>query len=101
MGFEVDAINSVQFSNHTGYKHFGGQVLTDKDLGVLAENLSLNQLDFYTHLLTGYVGAPSFLNRIAELVQHLKKVNPNLVYGKSPLFQTINKNTKVITKMLM
>lgn len=81
LGFEVDAINSVQFSNHTGYKHFAGQVLTDKDLGQLAENLSLNNLDFYSHLLTGYVGSPSFLNRIAELIQHLRKINPNVIYG--------------------
>lgn len=26
LGFEVDAINSVQFSNHTGYGHWKGQV---------------------------------------------------------------------------
>lgn len=90
MGFDVDAINSVQFSNHTGYKHFAGQVLTDKDLGQLAENLSLNNLDFYSHLLTGYVGSPSFLNRIAELIRHLRQVNPNLIYG-TPLSRTVSK----------
>lgn len=33
LGFEVDTINSVQFSNHTGYKHFKGQVLDDTQLG--------------------------------------------------------------------
>ena len=33
LGFEVDVINSVQLSNHTGYKVFKGQVLNDKDLG--------------------------------------------------------------------
>ena len=32
LGFEVDAINSVQLSNHTGYKVFKGQVLNDQDL---------------------------------------------------------------------
>lgn len=32
MGFEVDAINSVQLSNHTGYKTFYGQILNEKDL---------------------------------------------------------------------
>lgn len=26
LGFEVDAINTVQFSNHTGYGHWKGQV---------------------------------------------------------------------------
>ena len=33
LGFEVDNINSVQFSNHTGYKHVKGQVLNAKELG--------------------------------------------------------------------
>ncbi|XP_050426053.1 pyridoxal kinase-like isoform X3 [Adelges cooleyi] len=32
MGFEVDAINSVQLSNHTGYKTFHGQVLNETNL---------------------------------------------------------------------
>ena len=26
LGLDVDPINSVQFSNHTGYPHFKGQV---------------------------------------------------------------------------
>lgn len=33
LGFEVDAINSVQFSNHTGYGQWKGQVLAEKELG--------------------------------------------------------------------
>lgn len=32
LGFDVDAINSVHFSNHTGYEHVKGQVLSDKEL---------------------------------------------------------------------
>lgn len=32
LGFEVDAINSVHFSNHTGYGKFKGQVLSDEEL---------------------------------------------------------------------
>lgn len=35
LGFEVDAINSVQFSNHTGYATVKGQVLQEKELGKL------------------------------------------------------------------
>lgn len=33
LGFEVDSINSVQLSNHTGYGVAKGQVLNEKDLG--------------------------------------------------------------------
>lgn len=56
-------------------------MLTEKDLGELVEGLSENEVDNYTHLLTGYVGNYSFLCRIAALVKHLKSVNPNLIYG--------------------
>jgi pyridoxine kinase len=33
LGFDVDTINSVQFSNHTGYGYWKGQVLNEKELG--------------------------------------------------------------------
>lgn len=85
LGFEVDAINSVQFSNHTGYKKVAGQVLTEKDLDDLAGGLQANNLDSYTHLLTGYIGAESFLKRICALVKHLKSVNPGLTYVCDPV----------------
>lgn len=48
----------------------------------LVDGLAQNNLDKYTHLLTGYVGSASFLRRIALLVTTLKRKNPNLIYGK-------------------
>ncbi|GLV41361.1 Pyridoxal kinase [Carabus blaptoides fortunei] len=85
LGFEVDAINSVQFSNHTGYKAIKGQVLKDQDLADLIEGLKLNNIDHYSHLLTGYVGSPSFLNQIAEVIRHVKTINPNIIYVCDPV----------------
>ncbi|XP_015438564.1 PREDICTED: pyridoxal kinase [Dufourea novaeangliae] len=85
LGFEVDAINSVQLSNHTNYKVFKGQVLNDKDLEDLVDGLAQNNLDNYTHLLTGYVGSASFLKRIAGVVRALKHKNPNLIYVCDPV----------------
>ena len=42
-GFDVDAVNSVQFSNHTGYKCFKGQVLNDSELGELSTQVNLRE----------------------------------------------------------
>jgi pyridoxine kinase len=53
LGFDVDPINSVQFSNHTGYPTFRGQVLNGSQLWDLIEGLAENDLLHYTHLLTG------------------------------------------------
>ncbi|XP_022771961.1 pyridoxal kinase-like isoform X2 [Durio zibethinus] len=52
LGYDVDPINSVQFSNHTGYPTFKGQVLNGQQLWDLIEGLEANDLLYYTHLLT-------------------------------------------------
>ncbi|XP_053952709.1 pyridoxal kinase [Anastrepha ludens] len=86
LGFEVDAINSVQFSNHTGYKTIKGQVLQEKELGDLFEGLEANNLlQCYSHLLTGYIGNESFLRRISYIVKKLRQINPNIVYVCDPV----------------
>uniref|UniRef100_A0A0V0G662 Pyridoxal kinase n=1 Tax=Triatoma dimidiata TaxID=72491 RepID=A0A0V0G662_TRIDM len=85
LGFEVDAINSVQLSNHTGYKAAKGQILDEIDLGVLVDSLVENKLLKYTHILTGYVGSPSFLTKVGEVVKLVRKLNPNLVYVCDPV----------------
>lgn len=46
------------------------------------DGLTQNDLDNYTHLLTGYVGSASFLKRIAGVIRTLKAKNPGLIYGK-------------------
>lgn len=53
LGFDVDFINSVQFSNHTQYKNFKGQRLNSDELAELFDGLRLNSLLDYSHLLTG------------------------------------------------
>lgn len=87
LGFEVDNINSVQFSNHTGYKNgFKGQVLNEKELAEVFSGLVVNDLHKqYTHLLTGYVGNPTFLREIANILKTLRSVNPSLIYVCDPV----------------
>ena len=46
-------VNSVQFSNHTGYPTIRGQKLDGPGLWELVEGLQSNGLLSYTHLLTG------------------------------------------------
>uniref|UniRef100_A0A674D8H8 Pyridoxal kinase n=1 Tax=Salmo trutta TaxID=8032 RepID=A0A674D8H8_SALTR len=84
LGFEVDSINSVQFSNHTGYSHWKGQVLTADELHVLYEGIKLNNVHHYDYVLTGYTRDTSFLEMVVDIVQELKRANPNLVYGVYP-----------------
>ncbi|BBM97515.1 hypothetical protein Mp_1g06330 [Marchantia polymorpha subsp. ruderalis] len=85
LGFEVDPINSVQFSNHTGYSIVRGQVLDGDQLWALIEGLEANDLLYYTHLLTGYIGSLSFLEMVLQVLQKLRAVNPNLIYVCDPV----------------
>lgn len=85
LGFEVDSINSVQFSNHTGYAHWKGQVLNADELEVLYDGLKLNQLTTYHYVLTGYCRDKSFLERVVSIIQELREKNPNLVYVCDPV----------------
>ncbi|EDO42065.1 predicted protein [Nematostella vectensis] len=85
LGFEVDTINSVQLSNHTGYEHFKGQVLNSNELKELCDGLKLNNIDSYSHLLTGYVGSKSFLDEVLQVIHHLRNENPKLIYVCDPV----------------
>lgn len=85
LGYDVDPINSVQFSNHTGYPTFKGQVLNGDQLWDLIAGLEANELLFYTHLLTGYIGSVSFLDTILKVVGKLRSINPKLTYVCDPV----------------
>ncbi|KAL4582447.1 hypothetical protein LXL04_006996 [Taraxacum kok-saghyz] len=85
LGYDVDPIMSVQFSNHTGYPTFKGQVLNGKQLWELIEGLEANNLLYYTHLLTGYIGSVSFLDNVLEVVKKLRSINPSLTYVCDPV----------------
>lgn len=87
LNFDVDAINSVQLSNHTGYKTIKGQILSEADLADLFEGLTANNLHLtYSHLLTGYVGNDKFLREISRIIKHLRQSNPNVIYGKEMIY---------------
>ena len=73
LGFEVDVINSVQFSCHTGYPVLAGQRVSGDDLRALVQGLSQNEALDHSFLLTGYIGAVSFLQEIMTLRQMLPK----------------------------
>ncbi len=87
LGFDVDPINSVQFSNHTGYKGgFRGQVLGGEQLEDLVLGLEENGLlKYYSHMLTGYIGSVSFLRKVLDVHKKVKSHCPDLIYFCDPV----------------
>lgn len=86
LGFDVDPIFSVQFSNHTGYPSFHGQVFNGDNLMDIAKGLEENGLLSYSHILTGYIGNPSLLDRIVDIYAMVRaRSGPGLTYVCDPV----------------
>ncbi|XP_055352634.1 pyridoxal kinase-like isoform X1 [Paramacrobiotus metropolitanus] len=86
LGFDVDFINTVQFSNHTGYPVVKGSVLDELSLQELYDGLKENDLDRqYSHLLTGFVRSKGLLCKLGDIARDLKRTNPSLVYVCDPV----------------
>jgi pyridoxine kinase len=68
-------INSVHFSNHTGYEHnFRGDVLKGEQLQAVLLGLEKNKLlDQVGHVLTGYIGSESFLEAVIDVLVRLRQ----------------------------
>jgi len=83
----VDVVNSVQFSNHTGYPQgWEGDVINGDKLKNLIEGLKRNNLlENIGHLLTGYIGSESFLRGIVDIIQTLRKNKEYVRYVCDPV----------------
>ncbi|GBG32081.1 Pyridoxal kinase [Hondaea fermentalgiana] len=87
LGFDVDPINSVQFSNHTGYKEgWEGEVMNGAQLAALLEGLGRNKLlGNYSYMLTGYIGSVSFLRQVLDVFNTLRNESPEVRYFCDPV----------------
>jgi pyridoxine kinase len=86
LGIEVDPLNTVNFSNHTGYPTWKGEKVQGEQLYAIFEGLKANNLTSgYTHLLSGYVNSVSTLRCILKILDELKMTNPTLEYGCDPV----------------
>ncbi|KAG5421520.1 BUD16 [Candida metapsilosis] len=71
-GWEVDNINTVHFSNHTGYGHFTGSKLGRDELKSIMDQL-INQLQIeYGAVITGYVPNAELISCIREYIVAMK-----------------------------
>jgi pyridoxine kinase len=71
--------------NSAGYKEYRGQVLDSENLDALITGLRSNGLLKYTHILTGYCGNKSFLEKILDVVTELKRISPNCLFLCDPV----------------
>lgn len=70
LGFEVIPINTVQFSNHTGYGDWEGQIFDPSHIIDLFNGLARRGVfDKIDAVLTGYLGTPELGDAILDMIK--------------------------------
>jgi pyridoxine kinase len=91
MGFDVWPVNTVQFSNHTGYGHWQGDICTAEQVRAVIQGLvSLDLAKQCNAILSGYIGDKEIGRVIVETVQRFQQANPKLIYLCDPVMATPN-----------
>ncbi|KAF8159288.1 Ribokinase-like protein [Crassisporium funariophilum] len=85
LGYDVDVVNTVNFSNHAGYGRSGGSKTTAKEMEAIFESMEGNELMMPTRLLTGYIPGAEALSAVEKLVKRLKETKDELIYLLDPV----------------
>ncbi|KAL2107579.1 hypothetical protein VUR80DRAFT_5026 [Thermomyces stellatus] len=72
LGCEVSALNTVQFSNHTGYGQWKGSKVSAEEIGELYQGLKQSYLDEFHMMLTGYIPGAAAVNAVGDIARDLK-----------------------------
>ncbi len=92
LGHNVIAINTVQFSNHTGYGSFTGQIFSSQHIKELIAGLEEKRfLQNCNALLSGYLGDHTIGEVIVETAQKLKKSNSNVIFCCDPVMGDVDR----------
>ncbi|PGH06842.1 pyridoxal kinase [Blastomyces parvus] len=73
LGCDVAAINTVNFSNHTGYTHVKGTKSTAQEISALYEGLKLNYLTDFDVLLSGYAPSSAAVEAVGKIALDLRQ----------------------------
>ena len=86
LGAEVWAINTVQFSNHTGYGSWTGDVTSGEQVSALVDGIAARGvLGSGDAVLSGYMGDAGIGTAIVEAVARMKAANPAALYCCDPV----------------
>ena len=96
MGFEVSAIHTVQFSNHTGYGAWTGSVFDPSSITDLLEGIaSLGALPGYSAVLSGYMGSAGTIKSVLSAVARVRAFNPAMLYCCDPVMGDVGRGVFV------
>ncbi|KAI8279412.1 putative pyridoxal kinase [Colletotrichum sp. SAR11_57] len=72
LGCDVAALNTVQFSNHTGYRQWKGTKVSAQEIRDLFEGLKQSYLDDFDMMLSGYIPGAEAVMAVGDIAKELK-----------------------------
>lgn len=92
LGVEVWPIHTVQFSNHTGYGAWRGQVFEAGVIGDLIEGIAeRGRLGACDGVLSGYMGSADIGAAILDAVARVRAANPKADYCCDPVIGDVGR----------
>lgn len=92
LGWDVIAINTVQFSNHTEYDSFSGDVFSARHIRDVFDGVvKVTDLADVSALLTGYMGDLETGRVILDVLADLRAANPDVLYCCDPVMGDVEK----------
>lgn len=86
IGVNVWPLNTVQFSNHTQYGQWTGDVLAAPKIPELVRGIAaIGELGHCDGVLSGYLGSPQQGQAVLEAVSLVKAANPRALYLCDPV----------------
>jgi pyridoxine kinase len=86
LGIEVWPVHTVQFSNHTGYPDWQGEVFTAERIAGILEGLEARgAFARCDALLTGYIGDPALGAVILDAAGRIRAANPRALWACDPV----------------
>jgi pyridoxine kinase len=96
LGHEVWAVNTVQFSNHTGYGAWKGQVFSGEAIREVVDGVSeRGVLPTCNGVLSGYMGDAAIGEAILDAVARVKAANPKALYCCDPVMGDVDRGIYV------
>lgn len=86
MGYDVWPVHTVQFSNHTGYGKWTGEIFAASHVRDVVRGIEdLGKVPECKAILSGYMGSREICGAVAEIAAHFKSINPNILYLCDPV----------------
>jgi pyridoxine kinase len=91
LGHEVWAVNTVEFSNHTGYGAWKGRTASAEQVADIVHGIeALGMLSRCDAVLTGYVGDAALGDVVLDTVRKVRAANPKAVWCCDPVLGDID-----------